>query len=407
MTRSCRLCSAPLVEFLDLGPMPLSNRFLLPEEVGTEFWYHLVAGACPACSMVQLSEAPDAEQMFTAEYPYLSSGSAGMRSHFEQVARSLLREVAGRPDPLIVELGSNDGAMLRTVADNGVRHLGVEPSRRVAEQAASRGVSTLVAFFTDELAASIRAEHGPADIIFAANTVCHVEDLRDLLDGAARLLGPDGMLVFEDPYLGDVVAKTAFDQIYDEHVYYFSVASVAAAAAHSGLQVVEVEHLPVHGGELRYRLAHQGRYDPKPSVADWLAQEERADLGRLETLGRFAERVHVIKCRLGDVLAGCHERGERVVGYGATAKSATVTNFCAITTDLVEFVCDTTPAKQGRLTPGAHLPVRPPAQFADPYPDVALLFAWNHEAEIRAKEQNFAHSGGRWLRYIPAVVLAR
>lgn len=387
--------------------MPRSNRFISPDEIASEHWFRLATGLCPACKMVQVLEAPPGDEIFTADYSYLTSGTTAMRGHLKGVAQSLKLELRGRPDPFVVELGCNDGAMLHTIAEAGIRHLGVEPTQVHADYAASRGVSTLTEFFNAELATRIRDTSGPADIIFAANTICEIQDIRQVFDGAAILLGPEGMLIFEDPYLGDLVEKNAFDQICDEHVFYFSVHSVSELAQRCGLEVIDVEHLPVGGGELRYRLARRGCYQTKPSVQYHLAREARAGLSQLETFVAFAERVHSIARQLTDVLSECRARGQRVVGYGATMKSATVTNFCHITTELVEFVCDTTPAKQGLLTPGAHLPVRPPEAFADPYPDVALMFAWNHEAEIRAKEQAFTNSGGRWLRYVPEVALER
>lgn len=385
--------------------MPRSNRLISADEIASEQWYHLAVGMCPTCKMVQLIEVPPADDIFTPDYSYLTSGTAAMRGHLKDVARSLLDELQGHRNPFVVELGSNDGTMLHDIADAGMRHLGVEPARVHAEYATSRGVSTLTEFFTAELADDIRSTYGSADIIFAANTICGIQDIRQVLDGAAALLAPQGMLIIEDAYLGDLIADTAFDQFFDEHVFYFSLQSVAQAAYRSGLELIDVEHLPVGGGEMRYRLARRGSYDVRASVDDQLAREELARLSHPETFIAFAERVRSNARQLTDALSDCRARGQRVVGYGATAKSATVTNFCRITTELVEFVCDTTPAKQGRLTPGAHLPVRPPEAFADPYPDVALMFAWNHEAEIRAKEKRFSDGGGRWLRYIPTVVL--
>jgi len=405
VTASCRVCSGSLEEFLDLGSMPRSNRFIPPDEIDSEYFYRLAVGMCPTCTMVQLIEVPSADEVFTADYSYLTSGTAAMRSHLKDVARSLLGELQSRTDPFVVELGSNDGTMLHDIADAGIRHLGVEPAQVHADYATSRGVSTLTEFFTAELASQIRSTSGPADIIFAANTICGIQDIRQVFDGAAALLGHQGMLIIEDAYLGDVIAETAFDQFFDEHVFYFSVQSMSQAADRSGLELIDVEHLPVGGGEMRYRLARRGSYDRKASVDDHLAREELAGLTHPETFIAFAERVRSNARQLTDALSDCRARGQRVVGYGATAKSSTVTNFCHITTELVEFVCDTTPAKQGLLTPGAHLPIRPSGAFADPYPDIALMFAWNHEAEIRAKEKRFADGGGRWLRYVPTVVL--
>jgi methylation protein EvaC len=224
-----------------------------------------------------------------------------------------------------------------------------------------------------------------------------------ILAGVDALLAPDGVFVFEDPYLGDIVARNSFDQIYDEHFYLFTARSVAEMAVRNGLSLVDVERIPVHGGEVRYTLARPGGRPVSDAVTALLAEEDANGLADLTTLAAFATRVGKIRDDLVALLTDLKAKGERVVGYGATAKSATVTNFCGIGPDLVEFITDTTPAKQHRLAPGSGIPVRPAGDFADPYPGHALLFAWNHAEEIRANETAFAAAGGRWIMYVPDV----
>lgn len=401
----CRICDAPLESFLEFGPMPLADRFLDPDETAAEYFYDLAVGICQSCSMVQLLEAPDPGLIFGADYPYRTSGSAGMRAHFATTAQRLRAAELRSSDPFLVEIGSNDGAMLRVMAEAGVRHLGVEPAAAAAAVSAERGVRAVTEYFTPELARRIRETDGPADVIYAANTLCHIAAIGGALEGVQILLAPGGVLIFEDPYLGDIVATNAFDQIYDEHVFYFSLASVTALATRHGFVVVDVERLAVHGGELRYTLARRGERPVAPSVGRIAAAERAACLHEANPLHDFAERVHRIQAELRRVLEEQRAAGRRVVGYGATAKSATVTNSCGITPDLIEFVCDSTPEKQGKLTPGAHLPVRPPAAFGEPYPDAALLFAWNHAPEVMAKEAAFAAAGGQWILYVPELRL--
>jgi methylation protein EvaC len=404
-TGTCRICDGVVSKVLDLGRQPLSDVFPVAVPApGTEFTYALEVGTCADCSMVQLLEEVPREAMFGEHYPYRSSGSSVMRAHFESLAKSLLAgELAGRTDPFVVEIGSNDGVMLRTIAAEGVRHLGVEPSSGIARTAAEQGVQVLTAFFEADTARAIRAEHGPADVVYAANTICHIPYLGSILDGVAELLTEDGVFVFEDPYLGDIVAKTSYDQIYDEHFYLFSATTVATAASRHGLELVGVERLPVHGGEVRYTLARAGRRTPDAAVAALVAEEAAAELHAPATLRRFADAVAANAAELVALLRRLRAQGARVVAYGATAKSATVTNYAGIDPDLVECVYDTTPEKQGRVSPGAHLPVLPAAQFGAPYPDYALLFAWNHAAEILDRESAFREAGGRWILYVPDV----
>ncbi|WP_435818283.1 methyltransferase domain-containing protein [Micromonospora matsumotoense] len=400
---ACKVCGGTVHEFLDLGRQPLSDAFREPDSVAPEFFFRLAVGRCAACTMVQLTESVPREKMFHEDYPYHSSGSAVMRAHFAGVAQRFLDTELAVPDPFIVEMGCNDGVMLGTIKQAGVRHLGFEPSGGVAEAARAGGIRVRTAFFEEATAAQVRAEEGPAQVIYAANTMCHIPYPESIFRGVHALLAPDGVFVFEDPYLGDLVTKSSFDQIYDEHFFLFSGRSVQAMAEHYGFELVDVDRLPVHGGEVRYTLARVGRRAPSPAVVELLAEEDARGLSEMQTLRGFADSVLRIRDDLVQLLRRLRAEGSLVVAYGATAKSATVTNFCDIGPELVSYVCDSTPAKQHRLTPGKHLPVRPPAAFRDPYPDYALLFAWNHADEIMRKEEEFRRCGGRWISYVPDV----
>jgi methylation protein EvaC len=405
-TVRCQVCGGDVREFLDLGRQPLSDGFLQPDDVAGEFFYRLAVGVCAACTMVQLVEQVSREKMFHDDYPYYSSGSSVMREHFAQTARDLLvTELAG-PGKFIVEIGCNDGVLLKTVHDADVKHLGFEPSGKVAEVARALGVSVRTEFFDEQSAKEVAATDGPADVIYAANTICHIPYLTSIFRGVDALLGPNGVFVFEDPYLGDIVAQTSFDQIYDEHFFLFSATSVQTMARRSGFELVDVRRLAVHGGEVRYTIARPGARTPSPAVGALIAEELARGLAGMETLRRFAGSVNRIRDDLVVMLQDLRRDGRKVVAYGATAKSATVTNFCGIGPELISYVCDTTPAKQDRVTPGMHIPVRPSTAFADPYPEYALLFAWNHAEEIMAKEQSFRQSGGKWILYVPDVHLA-
>ncbi len=398
----CRVCSGDVQRFLDLGRQPLSDDFRRPED-GPGFTYHLELGRCLSCGSVQqLAEVPR-ERMFHAEYPYYSSGSQTMREHFRDTAQVLVSRYCPDEGGVVVEIGCNDGVMLGHVARAGVAHLGFEPSASVAEVARSRGVRVTTEFFDAESAARHAGSLGAADVVYAANTMCHLPYLDSVLAGVDAILAPRGVLVFEDPYLGDVLAKTSFDQIYDEHFYLFSAQSVGELARRHGFELVDVERLPVHGGEVRYTLARSGARPVQPAVGALLAEEEAAGLSDPATYTAFAERVTAIRDDLYATLVRLREEGKEVVGYGATAKSATVLNLAGIGPELVSRVYDSTPAKQGRLTPGSGIPVVPADDFATTTADVAVLFAWNHAEEIKAKESWFEQAGGRWLEYVPRV----
>ena len=397
----CRLCGGRVKEFLDLGSQPISQQYRAPDDMSEEFLFRLAAGQCSECTLVQQLEEVPRDLMFRADYPFISSGSRRMSQHFAGVAHELIRTELVGPDPFLVEIGSNDGVMLRSAKDAGVRHLGFEPSGDVARMAMALGVRVITKFFGDASAREVAATEGRANVIYAANTMSHIPDLDSVFEGLDSLLAPSGVFVFEDPYLGDVIEKTSFDQIYDEHFYLFSARSVRATARRFGFDLVDVRRLPVHGGEVRYTLARAGTRRPTPAVDSLIAEEDARALVDPATLACFARKIAAIRDALVTKLYALRRSGRSVVGYGATAKSATLLNFCGIGPDLVPFICDATASKQGMVTPGMRIPVRPPEAFADPYPDYALLLAWNHAEEIMAKESGFRQHGGRWLLYVP------
>jgi len=398
----CRVCDSDLEPFIDFGRMPLANGFLTPDQFAGEFFFNLSAAYCPRCTLVQLVEQPPRERMFNDRYPFFSATSVRMQEHFAALAGDVIATLPPG-DPFVVEIGSNDGTLLRHAACAGIRHLGIEPSASVAEAAIAGGVTTMCRFFDAAVALAIVAGHGHAHAIIAANALSHVADVHAVVEGIAILLAPDGTCVIEDPYWGDVVAVTAFDQIYDEHASYFTLSSLSYLFAQHGLAVLDAIPFGVHGGSMRYLIGRSGSKPAAARVTRLLAHEQAIGLHRPDTFAGFRDRVTNTGTALMTLLRTCKAAGQRVVGYGATSKSTTTINFFGITPDLVEFISDTTPAKQGTFSPGAHIPVRSHAEFAARYPERALLFLWNHAAEVRAKEAAFARAGGRWILYVPEV----
>lgn len=388
---------------MSFGKMPIANGFLSPEEFSEEHFFELKTAFCPRCKMVQLGELVDERKMFHENYAFFSSTSVRMAEHFQRFAQGVILDYLDPTDPFVVEIGSNDGIMLQNFAQAGVRHLGIEPSANVAEVARGKGIRTISEFFNEDLARRIVAEHGQADAFLGANVMCHIPYMHSVAAGIQILLKPRGVLIFEDPYLGDIVQKTSYDQIYDEHAFYFSVASVSHLFGEHGMEVIDVQPQSVHGGSMRYVIAHKGARPVSASVALQREKEESLGLLRAETYDELRLSIERSRDELVALLRDLKLQGKRVVGYGATSKSTTVTNYCGITPDLVEFISDTTPIKQGKFSPGTHIPVRPYSAFQESYPDYALLFAWNHGAEILEKEQKFKESGGKWVVYVPNV----
>lgn len=400
----CRLCSSSISPFMSFGRMPIANGFLTVDEVPSEYFFELAPAFCNVCGLFQIVDQPAPEKMFHESYAFFSSTSRHMQVHFAAFAEQIIsRVLTHRMDPFVVELGSNDGIMLGHFKDAGFRHLGVEPSTNVADVALAKGIHTISSFFGVDLARQIVSEHGRADAVLAANVLCHIPDINGVASGIAQLLKPDGVLTFEDPYLGDVIEKTSYDQIYDEHVFLFSATSVVAAFGRHGLELVDVLPQGTHGGSMRYMLAPRGTHAVSPRVAPLLDGERARGLHLAATYDRFRLACEASRSALKELLERLRDDGKRIVGYAATSKSTTVTNYCAIGPELIEFISDTTPIKQGKLSPGAHIPVKSREAFAARYPDYALLFAWNHAAEIFAKELEFKTGGGKWISFVPRV----
>lgn len=399
----CRICGGALRQVIDLGRQPVSNAFVKREDADKVPVFRLAVGSCERCSMVQQLDTVPPNEMYRADYPYRASGSMMIRRHFEGVARHIIDTCANARNGFIVEIGSNDGVMLKTLSAAGVRHLGVDPAASAGEVARAQGINIRTDFFNASTAQDIYSEQGPANVIFSANTFSHISDLATIFKGVDTLLCPDGLFVFEDRSLADILRHNYFDQIYDEHIYLFSVSSVKAMAEHFGFELVDAEHLPLHGGSIRYTVARKGTTPQSSAVTEFLAQEQADGLGGEEVFVRFAAEVDRIKADLVSLLEDLRSDGKRVVGYGATSRSATVLNYCGIGPELLPMVCDSTPEKQGRVTPLSLIPVCPPDAFSDPYPDYALLFAWNHAEEIMGKERLFQETGGRWIVYVPQV----
>ena len=400
---TCLVCEASIETLMSFGRMPIANGFLTPDQFEKEYFFELSLGFCPECSMVQLIKRVDTERLFHQDYAYFSSISRRMASHFKAFADSVKKDYLQSDDPFVVEIGSNDGILLRHISQAGIRHLGVDPAANVARAAEEKGVRTLCRFFNKDLAKEIVAQNGQADLLLAANVMCHIPDIHPVIDGIRILLKPGGIFAFEDPYLGDIIEKTSYDQIYDEHVFYFSLSSISHLFEKHAMEIIHIIPQNVHGGSMRYFIAEKGTRAVSEAVIAQRQKEASAGLTQSETFDTFRKNIERSREQLISILHDIGGRGKRIVGYGATSKSTTVTNYCGITPGQVEFISDTTPGKQGKYSPGAHIPVLPYENFVANYPDYALLFAWNHMEEIFEKEREFSALGGKWVVYVPEV----
>jgi len=399
----CLICNSEYSSFVDFGVMPIANAFATKEQIKNEYTFPMKVGFCDNCNMVQLVEQPDREKMFHENYAFFSSTSNYMKKHFKFFANSVSELQDLNENSFIVEVGCNDGILLENFIIDNIPCLGVEPSENVAQIAMEKGIEVITHFFDRPLAEHILQSHQKADAILSANVMCHIPYLHSIYDGVKTLLKEDGVFIFEDPYLGEIIEKTSFDQIYDEHVFLFSALSVSYLANMHSLELVNVEPQITHGGSMRYTLAHKGIKTVSQNVKKLIDQERKLGLDKKQAYLGFTDNVNKIKTELINLLTELKNDGKKVVAYGATSKSTTVTNYFGITPDLVECIYDTTPIKQNKFSPGAHIPVAPYDQFRQSNPDYVLLFAWNHATEIMKKESDYMGNNRHWITYIPNV----
>ena len=399
----CLVCNNHFNPFVDFGDMPIANAFSLKEELFNEYTFAMKVGFCENCNMVQLVEQPEREKMFHENYAFFSSTSNYMINHFNDFASSVISLQGLNENSFVLEVGCNDGIMLQSFLSNKIPCLGIEPSQNVANVAIEKGIEVITEFFDQPLAQHISKMYQKADAILSANVMCHIPYIHSIYDGVKFLLKDDGVFIFEDPYLGEIIEKTSFDQIYDEHVFLFSALSISYIANAHDLELVDVEPQITHGGSMRYTIAHKGLKEVSQNVNRLIEQEKSIGLDNQHAYMNFTKSVDKIKDDLISLLTKLKNEGKKVVAYGATSKSTTVTNYFGITPDLVDCIYDTTPIKQNKYSPGAHIPVLPYNQFRESNPDYVLLFAWNHAEEIMKKESDYMGKKRHWITYIPDV----
>ncbi len=400
---ACRSCGgARLREFLSLGPTPLANAFLRSEEeFEAEPSFPLDVSFCQDCTLVQLVDVIDPELLFR-DYIYVSGTSRTMNAHFERYARSVTSDLGLETGDLVLEVASNDGSLLRRFRDLGVRTLGIEPARNVAQLARDAGIRTVEEFFSHETAKRVRSEEGPANAVIGNNVLAHVDDTADFLLGMRELLAPGGRVIVEVPYLGELLDRLEYDTIYHEHLCYFSVSALARLFERAFLVIERIERVPVHGGSLRvFGVASDELAEHGDGVRALMAEEEAAGMTGVERYLTFARAVERNARELVALLSSLRESGHRLAAYGAPAKGNTLLNYCGIGTDLLPFTVDKSPMKVGLYTPGMHLPVRPTTALAEEQPAFTLILAWNFADEIMRQEESYRAAGGRFLVPIP------
>jgi SAM-dependent methyltransferase len=401
---NCRHCGEALSHiFLDLGTAPPSNAYLSADDLKKpELYYPLRVLLCNSCWLVQTEDFARPDQLFASDYAYFSSTSPGFLRHAASYSRKMTDLLHLNKNSFVLEIASNDGYLLKNFVASGIPCLGIEPTASTATAAEKQGIPVIRRFFDAALAQSLASEGKMADLIAANNVYAHVPDINDFTRGLKKLLKPSGCITLEFPHLMQLIRCGQFDTVYHEHFSYLSLHAVNRIFRSCGLRIRDVEALPVHGGSLRVYGCHED--DPVPdseAVASMLALEEKEGLLDLSIYTGFQQRADHIKNELLSFLTEQRKKGKKLAAYGAAAKGNTLLNYAGVRPDLLPFVCDAAPSKQGKFLPGSRIPILAPAALRAEPPDYLLILPWNIAGEIMEENRWLAERGTRFVKAVP------
>lgn len=406
---NCRFCSTPLTqEFIDLVAQPPSNSFLTAEQLNEpETYFPLKLFVCPQCHLVQIDEYKKSDEIFSPDYLYFSSFSTSWLAHAERYVAMITERCGLGPQSLVMEIASNDGYLLQYVQQRGIPCLGVEPAVETSKVARNKGIEVLNEFFGLELGRRLAGQGHSADLIVGNNVLAHVPDINDFVSGLTAALKPGGTVTMEFPHLMRLVAENQFDTIYHEHFSYLSFHTVQRIFAAQGLTLYDVEELPTHGGSLRIFAGHADSLPEPvgPRVEELLARERAAGMTGMDYYAGFQARADAIKNDLLKFLIEDKACGKKVAAYGAAAKGNTLLNYCGVKRDLVSFVVDRSPHKQGKYLPGSHIAVVDEDVLRREKPDYVLILPWNLKDEIMTQLEYASRWGARFVVAVPRLTV--
>lgn len=401
----CRSCeSSALFKFLNFGQMPLAGCFPRQDELGQEQRFPLAVCLCEACGLVQLSGVVAREVLFR-DYRYCSSTTLTLRQHFLAYAQELVQRFPNLKTGFVVEIGCNDGVLLKPLQAMGVRVLGVDPATNIVPAVRKAGIPVLNDFFGERLTSEIIDQYGHADGVCANNVFAHIDDLHDVMRSLTRLLKPDGVFVFEVHYLPELLEKLQYDMIYHEHLYYYAVGPLSQFFNHYDMEIFDVKRIAIHSGSIRVYARKIGQHHSQitPAVGELLAMERALKLDHPTTYQDFSHRVQQHKQTLQAILGRLKRKGMRMIGYGASGRANTLLNYCHIGRGTLDYLVDASPERYGRSIPCLQIPIVQVERMRSDLPDVVLMLSWSYREEILSKEQAFLEQGGCFLIPLPTV----
>lgn len=399
----CRVCKKnKLFKVFSFGPTPLANSFLTKEQIDLpEAFYPLDVVFCENCSFLQLAHVVSPKLLFS-NYVYVSSTSKVFVNHFREFAKDVVNRFSLNNSSLVIDIGSNDGILLRPFKDLGVRVIGIEPANRIANMARKTGVDTIAKFFSIDVALRIVKKHGKAKIVTATNVFAHIDDLDEMITGVKVLLEEDGVFITESPYLIDFFEKKYFDLVYHEHLSYWALTPLIRLFERFGMRIFDVQKVPVHGGSIRvFATIEKSSYVIEKRVGEYLQKEKQMKLSSIKTYLDFAKEVLRNKAKLIILLVKLKVDNKRIVGYGAPAKGNTLLNYFKIGSDILDYIIDDSPLKQGLYTPGTHIPVVSSSKLKTDHPDYILILAWNFAHSIIEKLSDYRKNDGKFIIPVP------
>ena len=401
---TCRLCGSKQLELVfALAPSAIADDYVSPERLDEKQEnFPLDVFLCGECKHTQLLDAVDPEILF-GNYTYVTSVSLGLVDHFERLGAKLSMRFKLGSESLVVEIGSNDGTLLRILKRSGAKVLGVDPAREIARRATESGIETIPAFFNSEEARRIQEQHGKASVFIANNVFAHADNLGDITEGIRSLLRPDGVFVFEVSYMVDIVEKMIWDTIFHEHLSYHAVRPFVNFFNLHGMELFDIERIPTKGGSLRGFAQLKGGPQPVTSaVADLIALEEKLEFGEAKTFRAFGDRIDATRDALLDLLGKLRAEGKRIAGYGASATVTTLLHHFQLG-DKLDFIVDDNPVKQGTFSPGQHIPILPATALTERKPDYVVILAWIYAEPIIKNNQAYRDAGGQFIIPNPTV----